>query len=226
MPFAALDDGFHSNSKIIDAGNEAAGLYARALSYIAAQGSDGFVSKAWAHQAAVGNKKLPAILTHENLWQPVRKGDAAEIVDRSGNEITVEFDRDGYFILDYTQFNFSSVETAKRRKQASDAGRKGALLRWSQDGESDGGKDGEIHSGKHGGSHSGRHSKRHSSSMASGIATRARAQAPGPSPLTPESPTPGLESDLPVGSSATRAKPRSVKPPVLKSVDQAIGGAA
>jgi hypothetical protein len=44
MTWAKLDDGFWSNPKVVAAGNEAAGIYARALSYCCQHLTDGVIS--------------------------------------------------------------------------------------------------------------------------------------------------------------------------------------
>jgi len=223
MPCAFLDDEYHGNPKIISAGNEAAGVYSRALSYCAAFSTDGFVSAAWALQAVAGKQAVLDRLTRATLWEPVSGGDAAEITDRADNEITVEFHENGFFILDYTLYNFSSVEIADRRKKRSDAGRKGALIKWQNAGK---------HPGKPSSKRlaSARQEPEQTPSKRSGkqmtpARTRAHTRAPGPSPLTPQTEE-HLERDVSVGPNVTGDNGRQVKPPDLKTVDQQIGGAA
>jgi hypothetical protein len=72
MPHAALDLHFHSHPKILNAGNAAVGLYARALSYCADNLTDGFVPKRWAAMAGTPAtcKKLESV----DLWVKVEGG--------------------------------------------------------------------------------------------------------------------------------------------------------
>ena len=72
MPHAALDLHFHSHPKVLEAGNAAVGLYARALSYCADNLTDGFVPKRWANMA--GTPALCKKLESVELWVKVEGG--------------------------------------------------------------------------------------------------------------------------------------------------------
>jgi hypothetical protein len=50
MAWARLDDKFHSDPKILAAGNAAVGLYARSIAYCADHLTDGVVERTWAKQ--------------------------------------------------------------------------------------------------------------------------------------------------------------------------------
>jgi hypothetical protein len=72
VSFAALDDKFHSHPKVLQAGNAAAGLYARSLAYCADQLTDGFVPEAWAK--ANGTQGEIRSLLGAKLWRKSRRG--------------------------------------------------------------------------------------------------------------------------------------------------------
>lgn len=152
MPRVWLDDEFHSHPKVIGAGLEAAGLFARALSYCGAYLTDGFVPGEWVAVVAAKHKKAPEKLVEVGLWK-TEKG--------------------GYSIPDYLDYNDSKEEVLRYRAERSRSGKKGARRRWG------GGKaapplfddDGESHSSGHGESHSSSDSNSHGS--------RARAQGDG-----------------------------------------------
>jgi hypothetical protein len=114
MPHAALDLRFHSNPKVLRAGNAAIGLYARALSYCADHLTDGVVPKAWAE--ANGSPAERKKLTEARLW--VEDGDA-------------------YFIPDYLEHNFSKERVDKLRQDKKRAGKLGARARWGVDRDPD-----------------------------------------------------------------------------------------
>lgn len=107
MPWVLLDDGFHSNPKVLAVGNAGAGLYARALSYCGDHLTDGYVPMSWARTAATAN--LRQHLVDAGLW-----------AEENG----------GYRIDDYLEVNPSRAEVEERRKKKAEAGRKGAEKRW------------------------------------------------------------------------------------------------
>lgn len=170
MPFALLDDKFHSNPKIRALGLDGAGLYALALSYCGSYTTDGFVPRDWALGAAGGRWGLLNRLAEHGAWDEVDEKDAAELADRSGNVIHFVAKEKGYIIPDFLQFNPSSVELEEKRAKRVSAGRKGAIKRWG---------DSTSHSKSDSSSHAATDSKRHSKTMA----PRARAGAhPVPNP--------------------------------------------
>lgn len=127
MPFAALDDQFHSNPKIIAAGLDGAGLYARALSYCADYLTDGFVPGPWARSVAGRQRRAIDRLVNAGLW-----------VTADG----------GFRVPDYLDYNPSKADIVKRREERAKAGRKGARKRWSGSkghGKSHSKSDGEQH---------------------------------------------------------------------------------
>lgn len=214
-PFAALDDGFHHNRKIVRAGNEAAGIYARSLSYCADEGTNGYVPRAWALEIVAGRRGVLDKLTKASLWTPVKAGDEATATDRSGNEIAYNIDEPGFLISDFLAFNLSSVEVEHRREQRAKAGEKGARSRWG-----DGKRHGIRHSKRHDESHGGSDGNPDGKSL-SGSHGKPMAQSPLPKPR----PLTALESEVPVGSnvhSPKSGKPPDFTPPTLRTVDEVI----
>jgi hypothetical protein len=130
MPFAALEDDFHSNPKVIAAGNEGAGLYARALSYCGAYLTDGKVPKKWAAQAAGSRRTLPRKLVDVGLWRD---------------------EGDHFVIPDYLTYNppreYVMAKRAELSQKRSEAGKLGARARWApsnQHGKPDGKDDANM----------------------------------------------------------------------------------
>jgi hypothetical protein len=123
MPFAALEDDFHSHPKVIAAGLDGAGLFARALSYCACHLTDGHVPGPWVKEIA--GTKIARKVTAAGLWQ-----------ETDG----------GYLIPDYNEFNPTREYVEKQRSELSEkraaAGRKGAQKRWQRDSNADGKHDG------------------------------------------------------------------------------------
>lgn len=56
MTWVRLDDGFHSHPKILRAGNGAAGLFARAMSFAGDQLTDGEIPDQWIAGACAGEE--------------------------------------------------------------------------------------------------------------------------------------------------------------------------
>lgn len=129
MSWGKLDDKFHSHPKVLAAGNEAVGVYARALSYCADHNTDGFVSRVWAKQIAT--VKLLNRLTQVGLWIEVSAGEWQTVSDRrdTGNrpleDVTLKFLMDGFFIPDYLHLNPSRLEAELARSKRRNAGSKG-----------------------------------------------------------------------------------------------------
>lgn len=159
MPRVWLDDEFHSHPKVIAAGLDGAGLYARALSYCGAYLTDGFVPGEWVEVITNRRKGIVKTLTEVGLWKPVKGG---------------------FQIPDYLEHNDSKAEVLKYRAERSRSGKKGARRRWGggkaapplfdDDGESHGNSYSDSHGSSDSSSHSESHDlangKTHGSSMA------------------------------------------------------------
>lgn len=91
-----LDDGFHENPKVLNAGNEAVGAFCRCLSYCARHLTDGYVPAAKLKEIA-GRKSVVDTLVNEKL------------VERLDN---------GYWIPRYLDFNMESEKARKEREEA------------------------------------------------------------------------------------------------------------
>lgn len=185
MPFALLDDKFHSNPKVRALGLDGVGLYALALSYCGSYTTNGFVPREWALGAAGGRWGLLKRLVDHGAWEEVDEKDAAELADRSGNVIHFVAREKGFIIPDFLQFNPSTVELEEKHSRRVSAGRKGAIKRWSGS---------TSHSGSDGPSYGETDSKRHSKTMA----PRARA---GAHPVPDPDPEP--QGSLPSSSTTT-----------------------
>lgn len=72
MTWFKLDDGFHSHPKVLQAGNEAIGLYVRCGSYCAQHLTDGFVPAPVV--LLYGSVELAEALVEARLWKPVKGG--------------------------------------------------------------------------------------------------------------------------------------------------------
>ncbi|MDQ5841654.1 MAG: hypothetical protein M3537_11070 [Chloroflexota bacterium] len=156
MPWAALDDQFHSNPKLVTAGLEATGLHARAISYCACYLTDGFVSATWANGAAP--KRVINALVSAGLWHKIQGG---------------------FELNDYLDFNPSKAEIEARRAAKAAGGKLGAKRRWSPD--DDGTSDRSSHGSTHDSSHGISDSKPNGKTMA-----RARGRRAAPTPLSTE----------------------------------------
>lgn len=97
-----LDDAFWANPKVVAVGNEAAGAYARMLSYCGQQLTDGHIED---HAAKIITR--PAVC---------RKLAENGFLERNGK---------GWVIPDFLDFNPSREETLTRRKARAAAGKKG-----------------------------------------------------------------------------------------------------
>lgn len=144
MSWVQLDDKFHSNQKTVRAGNDGAGLYARALSYCGDHLTDGWVPLAWAKEIA--RPALRKKVTEAGLWIEVEGGETYAYV--FGDEsYTVYIDAPGYFIPDYVTTNPTRESVEERREELSqkrsEAGKKGAAKRWQLHGKRDGKQDGK-----------------------------------------------------------------------------------
>lgn len=72
MPWFKIDDGFHCHPKVLEAGNEAVGLYARCGSWASQQLTNGFVPTSIA--LLYGGRELAAALVDVGMWVPVDGG--------------------------------------------------------------------------------------------------------------------------------------------------------
>lgn len=106
MTWAKLDDSFYDDPKVVAAGNEAAGVYCRALSYCGKHLTDGLVPEAIAELIA-GKRRPIAKLLEVGLW--VRSEDG------------------WYGVTDYLRFNPSKAEVLHKRKVRAEAGKRGGL---------------------------------------------------------------------------------------------------
>ena len=100
-PYVCLDLGFHSDPKVMAAGNGASGLFARALSYAGYHRTDGFVPELWAR--ANGTRTERQKLTNAGLW-------------------TVE--EHGYRIGNWTRYQQTRAEVEANHRERSEAGKK------------------------------------------------------------------------------------------------------
>jgi hypothetical protein len=121
-----LDDKFHSNAKVLEVGNDGAGLYARALSYCGDHLTDGFVPLAWAKTAAP--PKLRKKLVDHSMWIEVKAEDWYEVMD-GDTPYKVAIPTAGYFIPDYLMTNPSKARVLDKRSKRQAAGRLGAAAK-------------------------------------------------------------------------------------------------
>lgn len=131
MAWVSLDDRFHANPKVVGAGNAAAGVYARALSYCGDYLTDGFVPRGWALEA--GGAHLCRKLTEHGLWVEVSGGELYTY-EVDGEPYEVRVPARGFFITDYLILNPAKTFVEGKRNDLSrkraEAGRKGAAKRW------------------------------------------------------------------------------------------------
>ena len=108
MSWTKLDDGFWMHPKVIRAGNEAVGVFARCLSYCGAYLTDGLVPAEVALTIAGSQDKLDAVAS-------------TGLLDKlpTGN----------YAIRDYAHYNPLRDEVEAKRQQRREAGRRGGLAR-------------------------------------------------------------------------------------------------
>ena len=96
MTWTKLDDSFYDNPKIVEAGNEVAGAFARSLSYCGRHNTDGKLPKAVGDNIAIRKRVIDSLL-ELGLW----------VAD--GRQ---------YFIPDYLEFNPSAEQVEKDREAA------------------------------------------------------------------------------------------------------------
>lgn len=97
MPWTKLDDGFYDDPKVLEAGNEAVGVFCRALTYCGKQLTDGYVREDVALFLA-GKRRPIHRLVEVGLWDRVDGG---------------------YLVVAYLRFNPSreQVETERARSR-------------------------------------------------------------------------------------------------------------
>lgn len=116
MTWAKLDDGFWMHPKVVVAGNEAAGIFCRCLSYCGAYLTDGRVPAPVALAIAGTQKKLTAVVEVGLLDHLPATGD--------------------YYISDYAHYNPLRDEVEAKRAEREERARKGAAARWDKQGAS------------------------------------------------------------------------------------------
>jgi hypothetical protein len=115
MPWAKLDDRFHTNPKVLKVWttNPAAlGLHALAMSYCAGEQTDGVISPAYV-QLMMPTPKARAeavrALLDAGLWQELGQS---------------------YVVHDWLEYNPSKADLEARSRERRESGRKGAAKRW------------------------------------------------------------------------------------------------
>lgn len=169
MPFALLDDKFHSHPKFVTAGLAARGLYTSALSYCADWLTDGFLSTEIAEALAGREKTVIRKLTKVGAWTAVKEGEIYDVHTPRNGVVEVVMPTDGFFIEDYLQYNPPRAIVRRKRAEAQAAGRRGAEKRWGTHDPTQS----PSHSEPHSGSHSEPYGEPHSELDGVEIATRA-----------------------------------------------------
>ena len=109
MAWARLDDDFHLHRKVRRAGNEAAGVFARGLSYCQKYGTDG-------HLGALDDDFLTIVLPEAQ--------NRLEVAERLVSVGLLEARDDGYWVHDYLDYNDSAEQIRERRAKQSAGGKK------------------------------------------------------------------------------------------------------
>jgi len=206
MPFTRLDDNFHSHPKVVRAGLDGAGLYARSLSYCGDYLTDGFVPSEWVEGVCGSRSRaLPQRLVEAGLWELVEGG---------------------YQIPDYLEFNDAREDVLRWRAERSAGGRKGARKRWA--------KSGSTHGSTHGSTYSSTHGSPDGSPDGSSIARgRPRDRAASTPNQTPQGPRDESSSRAERGSPSFVAQdaqgeelqePAAAEPPSHADVRAAVAG--
>lgn len=108
MTWAKLDDGFWMHPKVVHAGNEAAGIFARCLSYCGAYLTDGLIPESVALSIAGDKQTLQQVL-NAGLLEQLESG--------------------GLYVRDYADYNPLRAEVDDIREKRRIAGQKGGLAR-------------------------------------------------------------------------------------------------
>jgi hypothetical protein len=94
MSWTKIDDGFYDHPKVLEAGNEAIGLFCRVLSYCGKQLTDGFTPERVA--AFLGKRRAIDKLVEVGLWECVEGGyQVHDYLDYNRSREDVEADRAG-----------------------------------------------------------------------------------------------------------------------------------
>jgi len=109
VTWAKLDDGFWMHPKVVMGGNEAAGIFARCLSYCGKYLTDGRIPAPVALSIA-GNKKALDGVLDVGLLERLPSGDL--------------------WVRDYAHYNPLRDEIEAKREQRRERGLKGAAARW------------------------------------------------------------------------------------------------
>lgn len=144
MSYGALDDKLHSHPKTTKAGNAGVGVFCRALSYCSDHLTDGFVPYHWAREIAPPS--LLKKVTEAGFWVEAVPGQSWNYVSDDGT-YTVTIEERGFFIPDFLTHNPTRESVLAKRselsKKRSEAGRKGAMVKWQRNGKPDGNGDGK-----------------------------------------------------------------------------------
>lgn len=105
MAWAKLHDGFWSDPDLDRVGNEAAGVFARMISYCCQHGTNGHVSDSATRFITTKRRPLDALM--EVGW-----------IERNGS---------GFVIPKFLDYNPSAEEVEAKREARSKAGQKGGL---------------------------------------------------------------------------------------------------
>jgi hypothetical protein len=112
MAWGKVDDKLAFHPKVIEAGNEAMGLWVRAMSYACDHLTDGFISQGIV--MALGGSKASERLVAAGLWLPVDGG---------------------WMFKDWFDYQPTSDDVRERREKSNsvraEAGKKGAAARWN-----------------------------------------------------------------------------------------------
>jgi hypothetical protein len=109
MTWARLDDGFWMHPKVLMAGNTAAGIFARFLSYCGCYLTDGLIPEAIADSIIGKDKKAFDALEAQGFVQRLETGSV--------------------YIPGYSEHNPSKAEIEETRRERAKAGRKGGLAK-------------------------------------------------------------------------------------------------
>lgn len=113
MTWAKLDDRFWSHPKVLGAGNEAVGAFARCLSYCGAHLTDGRVPEGVAVFIAGSPRKVDHIV-QSGLLERLPSGDL--------------------YVKDYAHYNPLRDQVEAEREKRQTRARKGAAARWGANG--------------------------------------------------------------------------------------------
>jgi hypothetical protein len=125
-----LSDNFYDNPKIDAAGNAAAGVFVKALSYCGRYSTDGFLSTVAARKLGSG-RELEAVTCAE-LWQAVAAGETHTVTGRKDSggrkraDVVFVAPSDGYWIAGYPDRN----PTREEYESLADKRREAANTRW------------------------------------------------------------------------------------------------